>query len=77
MTLSTRSSPTLLVELCRVLDSGEGAILSASRHGQLTIDGWIIRPHHLNRWTPAQLQGRYAQIHGRRAQLYGPTIVRR
>jgi hypothetical protein len=71
------SAPTLLLsELCRVLDSREGAILLASRHGQLTIDGWVIRPHHLNRWTPAQLRGRYAKINSRRAQLYGPTVVR-
>jgi hypothetical protein len=60
-----------------VLDSGEGAILSASAHGQLTIDGYIIRPQHLNRWTPRQLQGRYAKIHGRRGQLYGPTLAER
>jgi len=68
---------SLLTELGAKLDATERAIRCASSHGQLTIDGWIIRPQYLNRWTAAQLQGRYAKIHGRTAQLYGPTVVRR
>lgn len=67
----------LLDELCRRFDSKPDAMLMAMRHGAVTIDGYIIRPQHLDRWTRAQLIGRYVTLFGRRvAQLYGSTQVR-
>jgi hypothetical protein len=46
-------------------------------HGQLTIDGYVIRPEHLGRWDVDRLRGRYAVLCGRMAQLYGAAPVER
>lgn len=46
-------------------------MLCALSHGQVTIDGYIVRPKHLDWWTPDQLRGRYAMLLGRMARLYG------
>lgn len=51
-------------------------MLCAMSHGQLTIDGYIVRPAHLERWTRRQLSGRYASLVGRQALLYGSPRVR-
>jgi hypothetical protein len=69
--------PTLLEELCRVFNSCERAMLCVMSHGQLTIDGYIIRPEHLELWTPDELRGRYAVLCGQLGQLYGSTPARR
>lgn len=69
--------PPLLAELERVFHAKYGAMLCAMSHGQLTIDGYIIRPEHLNRWTRDQLIGRYAELCGRTAQLYGSAPISR
>lgn len=63
--------PSLLAELCRLFNAKPVAMMCVLSHGQLTIDGWIIRPHHLERWTPEQLRGRYARLFKREARLYG------
>ena len=52
-------------------------MLCALRHGQLVIDGYIVRPHHITWWTPDQLKGRYAHLGGRTVQLYGSTPAER
>lgn len=63
----------LFRELCRVFNSKPPGMMCALAHGQVNIDGYVIRPEHLDRWTPDQLQGRYAHLMGRHAQLYGST----
>lgn len=60
----------LFTELCRLFHAKPVAMECVLAHGQLSIDGWIIRPEHLNRWTRAQLKGRYARLHNRQARLY-------
>lgn len=65
---------SLLRELMRLYHSTERAMLCALSHGQVTIDGYVIRPQHLERWTEEQLRGRYAVLCGRPAQLYGSAI---
>jgi hypothetical protein len=65
----------LFKELCRVFHSKPPGMMCALSHGQLTIDGYVIRPEHLDRWTPDQLRGRYARLCGRVAQLYGAKVV--
>lgn len=65
----------LLAELCRVFHSKRAGMMCALSHGQVSIDGYVIRPQHLDRWHPEQLRGRYARLHGRVAQLYGTTVV--
>ena len=67
----------MMDELMRGFHSKEAAMMCALRHGQVTIDGYIIRPGHLDRWTPEQLWGRYARLAGRYYQLYGSAPVRR
>jgi len=68
--------PSLLDELCRVFDSCERAMLCALSHGQVTIDGYVIRPRHLERWTAEQLRGRFAVLCGSRAaRLYGSRVI--
>jgi hypothetical protein len=53
-------------------------MLCALSHGLVTIDGYVVRPEHLKRWTPDQLRGRYAVLRGRPpVQLYGVTPVGR
>lgn len=64
-------SSRLLPELCRIFNAKPVAMECAIRHGQVTIDGWIIREHHLDRWTREQLRGRMARLVGREARLYG------
>lgn len=62
---------SLVTELCRVLDSSERAMLCAMSHGRVTIDGYIVRPHHDRQWTKRQLAGRHAQCFARAAALFG------
>lgn len=62
---------SLMQELCRVYNAKPVAIECALRHGQITIDGYIIREQHLKRWTPDQLKGRMAMLLGRQVRLYG------
>jgi hypothetical protein len=64
---------SLLRDLCRAFNARERAMLCAMSHGQLTIDGYVIRPEHLGRWTESQLRGRYARLHDRTVRLYGST----
>lgn len=67
----------LLTELCRAFNACERAMLCALSHGQVSIDGYIVRPQHLDKWTPEQLRGRYAGLVGRVARLYESTPVGR
>lgn len=57
-------------ELRRVFNASSSAIMCLLSHGQVTIDGYVIRPHHLERWTPAQLRGRTACIFARQQRLF-------
>jgi hypothetical protein len=65
----------LLEELCDRFDAKPPAMLCALSHGQVSIDGYVVRPRHLAQWTPDQLRGRYARLHGRVRQLYGAKEV--
>ena len=73
-----RTLPTLTSELCRVFNAKPVVIECLSRHGQLSIDGYVIRPQHLNRWPDPRkaLRGRTARLVSqgnvfREAKLYG------
>lgn len=62
-------------ELCRVFNMRGHALDCLLRHGQLTIDGFIIRREHLRRWPPDRLRGRTARLSSagtvfREAKLY-------
>lgn len=59
----------------RVFNASERAMRCMLSHGQVTIDGYIIREEHLERWTPDRLSGRMARAIGREARLYGGTQV--
>lgn len=65
----------LFTELCRAFNAKDRAMLCALSHGQVVIDGFVVRVEHLDRWTPDQLRGRYAHLAGRCAQLYGQKVV--
>lgn len=52
-------------------------MLCVMSHGQLTIDSYIVRPEHLERWGEEELRGRYAYLAGRQALLYGTTSLKR
>jgi hypothetical protein len=69
--------PALFAELCRVFHASERAMACAVSHGQVSIDGYIVRMQHMGRWTEEQLAGRYAVLCGRAVQLYGSTRVDR
>lgn len=58
-----------------MFNSKERAMLCALSHGQVTIDGWIVREQHMDRWTEDQLRGRYARLCGQMAQLYGSKVI--
>jgi hypothetical protein len=62
-------------ELMRVFNASERALRCGLSHGQVTIDGYIIREEHLERWTPTQLYGRMARFAGRAGRLYGGSQV--
>lgn len=59
----------LLRELCRVFNAVPVAMECALRHGQVSIDGYIIRPQHIERWPPERLRGRMATLVGRTTRL--------
>jgi hypothetical protein len=67
---STTPNPSLIKEACRVLDSDEKAMRCAMSHGQVTIDGYKIKPEYDRRWTRAQLKGRWIRINHRAAELF-------
>lgn len=52
----------LVAELCRVFHASRVAMCCALRHGQVLVDGYIMREEYDHRWTPDQLKGRKAQI---------------
>lgn len=62
---------SLFMELERVLDSGDKAVLCAVSHGQVTVDGYTIKVTDDRRWTRAQLAGRMAKCNNREARLFG------
>jgi hypothetical protein len=55
----------LIAELCRLFNAKPVAIECLMRHGQLTVDGYLMRPEFDQRWKRAQLQGRTAAINYR------------
>lgn len=67
----------LFRELCRRFHSKDRAMLCAISYGQVSIDGYVIRERHLDRWPVDRLCGRYARLHGQQAQLFGSTPVGR
>lgn len=67
----------LVRELCRVFNAKPVAIECMLHHGQVLVDGFIMRIEHDQRWTAAELKGRMAAIHyfgenapPRQARLY-------
>lgn len=64
------ANPSLVDELCRCFNSKRVAMLCALIHGQVTIDGFIVRAKNEHQWTPEQLRGRMAQLNGRHVKLY-------
>ena len=68
-------SCSLIAELCRGFNAHPTAMRCAMRHGQITVDGYIMRPEFDRRWTQTQLTGRYARFHSRLYQLYGAKTV--
>lgn len=71
----SQTNRRLIDELCHLFHSKRVGMMCALAHGQVTIDGYVVRPQHLDRWTRDQLQGRYARCVGRTAQLYGSKVV--
>jgi hypothetical protein len=57
---------------CRLLHAQKAAVLCAMSHGQLTVDGFKIKPADSKRWTKQQLEGREIAIHHRRAKITWP-----
>jgi hypothetical protein len=70
-------NPSLIAELCRGLHAKRVGVLCALRHGQISVDGYVMREEYDRRWAKAQLQGRYARFYDRTFQLYGAKIVGR
>jgi hypothetical protein len=62
--------PSLFAELERVLDS-KNMILVAIHHGQVTVDGYVVKLTDDRRWTRRQLAGRMAKLNYREARLFG------
>jgi hypothetical protein len=70
---STRSSvqnPSLVAELCRLYSAKPVAIKCALSHGQVSVDGYVMREEFDRRWSRGQLKGRYVRFVGRVARLY-------
>lgn len=67
---------SLHAELCRLFNASRFGMDCLLNNGQVTIDGFIIRHKHLERWNRQQLQGRMARLSSagkvfREAKLYG------
>lgn len=69
---------SLVAELRRVFDSSEGMMLLAMLHGQVTVDGYVVKPTDDRRWSRQVLYGRMARMPGRGARLFsaGGTVDR-
>lgn len=68
--MSSLANPSLIREACRVLDSSEDAMSNAMSHGQVTIDGYKVKPEYDRRWSKEQLKGRWIRINHRAAELF-------
>lgn len=66
-------NPSLVEELRRVFHASEGNMLLAMHFGQVTVDGYVVRPKDDRRWTKAQLSGRLAKHYFREARLFGAS----
>lgn len=64
---------SLFAELQRVFDSGDKALACAISHGQVTVDGYVIKPDDDWRWTMGQLCGRLAKVNHREGRLFGAS----
>lgn len=64
---------SLVKELRRVFNASEGMVLLAMHYGQITVDGYVVFPHHDKAWSRKQLSGRLAKLHFREARLFGAS----
>lgn len=57
------ASCSLIDALCRAFHAKPCAIICALGHGQITVDGYLMREEYDRRWRADQLRGRTAAIH--------------
>jgi len=55
----------------RIFGAKSRAVFCAMSYGQLTVDGYVIKPHDERRWTADQLAGRTVSLVGRTGTLPG------
>lgn len=56
------TNPSFVPELCRIFNAKRIGLLCAMLHGQLSIDGYVVRANREHQWTQEQLRGRTARL---------------
>lgn len=71
------ASSSRKVDLLKYLKREQNVSDSAGRclisHGQLTIDGHVVKPTDNLRWTRRQLEGRMMEFVGRQHRMFGAS----